>query len=450
VEVPDVCFADAEGVSIAWQQFGSGPDVLAVPGLISNIELFWEHEYYRRFFEYIARHVRITVFDKRGIGLSDKFHEAPTLEQRTADILAVMDAAGLDRPTVLGGSEGGLMAQLFAAQHPERVDRLVLINTHPGRAGMVAAHRDPDGSLVRLKLLADLFERMIATWGSDPQFCVDSFCPSNSANAGFVRWYGRMERQSASRADIRRQIDSMVYLDASPSLAQITAPTLVIHATGDPLMPVAGGRYVAERIPDAQFVEIPGVDHFVEPTPGWQEFTDVWLEFVTGSRPLRQTERRVVTVIFTDIVASTSRSAAAGDGTWRRLLDSHDRIAWDAVDRHHGTIVKSTGDGLLARFDAPSDALDFCRDFRRAVAELGIEIRCGLHTGEVELRENGDLAGTAVNLAARVEQAADDGAILVSSTVRDLVLGGQARFSDRGEHRLKGFDQPWHLFALDE
>jgi class 3 adenylate cyclase/pimeloyl-ACP methyl ester carboxylesterase len=450
VDVPEVCFADADGVSIAWQQFGAGPDVLAVPGLVSNIELSWEHEFYRRFFEYIARHVRITVFDKRGIGLSDKFHEAPTLEQRTTDILAVMDAAGLDHPSVVGGSEGGLMAQLFAAQHPERVDRLVLLNTHPGRAGMFAVHRDADGSLDRLKRLGDVFDRVVATWGTDPQYSVDRFCPSNSNNAAFVRWYGRLERQSATHADIRRQVDSILHLDAAASLAEITAPTLVVHATDDPLMPVAGGRYVAERIPDARFVEVPGGDHFVEPTAHWQEFTDTWLEFVTGCRPLHHTERRVLTVIFTDIVDSTSRTEAVGDGPWRRLLDSHDRTAWEIIDRHRGTIVKSTGDGVLARFDAPSHALEFSVQFRRAVAELGIQIRCGLHTGEVEIRENGDIAGIAVNLAARVEHAADDGTILVSSTVRDLVLGGQSHFSDRGEHHLQGFDQPWRLFALTE
>jgi class 3 adenylate cyclase len=450
VEVPEVFFADAGGVSIAWQQFGSGPDVIAIPGLITNIELNWEHEFYRRFFEYIARHVRITVFDKRGIGLSDKFHEAPTLEQRTSDILAVMDAAGLDRPSVVGASEGGLMAQLFAAQHPERVDRLVLLNTHPGRSGMLAVHRDPDGSLDRLKRLGDLFDRIVATWGRDPQFTVDQFCPSNADNAPFVRWYGRLERQSASQADIRRQIDSIGRLDAAPFLAEITAPTLVVHATGDPLMPVAGGRYVAERIPDARFVEVPGGDHFVEPTPNWQEFTDTWLEFVTGSPPLHQTERRVMTVIFTDIADSTVQTAAVGDGQWRRLLDGHDRLAWQIIDRHCGTIVKSTGDGVLARFDAPSHALGFAVDFRCALAELGLLIRCGLHTGEVEIRENGDIVGTAVNLAARVEHAADGGTILVSSTVRDLLLGGSTQFSDQGEHRLQGFDEPWRLFALKE
>jgi len=197
-------------------------------------------------------------------------------------------------------------------------------------------------------------------------------------------------------------------------------------------------------------VEVPGDDHFVEPTPHWQEIADTWLEFVTGSRPSRQTERRVMTVVFTDIVDSTSRTATTGDSQWRRLLDSHDRIAWEIVDRHRGTIVKSTGDGVLARFDAPSHAIEFSVDFRRALADVGIQIRCGLHTGEVEMRENGDITGSAVNLAARVEQAAHDGGILVSWTVRDLLLGGPTQFSDRGEHSLKGFEQPWRLFALTD
>jgi hypothetical protein len=211
-----------------------------------------------------------------------------------------------------------------------------------------------------------------------------------------VRWFGRFQRQSATHADIRRQVDSIVSLDAGPSLAQISAPTLVVHATGDRAVPVAAGRYIAERIPNARSVEVPGDDHFAEPTPNWQQITDTWLEFVTGSQPRRHTERRVMTIVFTDIVDSTARTAAAGDASWRRTLDSHDRNAWELIDRHQGTIVKSTGDGVLARFDAPSHALGFAVDFRRALTELGIEIRCGLHTGEVEMRENGDITGTAV------------------------------------------------------
>ncbi len=197
-------------------------------------------------------------------------------------------------------------------------------------------------------------------------------------------------------------------------------------------------------------VEVPGKDHLLEVTPYWRDSVDLWLEFVTGSRPNRLAERRVVTVLFTDIVGSTARGAEVGDRRWRSMLEEHDRIAWAHVDRHQGMIVKSTGDGLLVRFDAPSQAVRYAVDFRRSLTEIDMQIRCGLHTGEVELRDSGDITGTAVNLAARVEQAADDGAILVSSTVRDIMLGSDLRFADAGEHRLKGFDGQWRLFAVEE
>jgi class 3 adenylate cyclase/pimeloyl-ACP methyl ester carboxylesterase len=450
VRVPDVAFADAKGVRIAWQQWGSGPDVLALPPLVSNIQVMWENEFYRRFFEYVGRHVRLTMFDNRGMGLSDKFKRAPTLEQRSNDVVAVMNAAGLERPALLGVSEGGLMAQLFTVHHPDRVNRLALVNTHPGVSGMLSAFRGSDGSLTQLKQFVDKFTRIVADWGRDPQYCVDVFCPSNAANAAFVRWWGRLQRQSATPADIGRQVESLRGLDAGARLAEMTVPALVVHASGDRVLPVACGRYVADRIPGARFMEVAGDDHFVEPGFHWQHMADAWLEFVTGAVPTRQAERRVVTILFTDIVDSTKKAATVGDGEWRRLLDCHDRIAWELVDRHRGTIVKSTGDGVLARFDAPSQGLEFAVAFRQALAELAIEIRCGLHSGEVEVRDDGDIAGTAVNLAARVEQAADQGVIAVSSTVRDLVLGGDKRFRDYGEHSLKGFDQRWHLFALSE
>jgi len=311
------------------------------------------------------------------------------------------------------------------------------------------AGEEADGSLERLQRIAAAFERIIADWGQDPQFFVDLFCPSNSANAAFVRWWGRLQRQSATPADIRRQVDSLVYLDAAPYLAEITVPTLVIHASGDRVIPVAAGRYLAERILDARLVEIASDDHFAEAVPNWQQMADEWLAFVTGARPSHETDRRVMTIVFTDIVDSTVRTASSGDGQWRRMLDSHDQIVWETTDRHRGTIVVTTGDGVLARFDAPSQGLEFCVDLRRALGELGIAIRCGVHTGEVEVRENGDISGMAVNLAARVERAADTSAIFVTSTVRDLLLGGRMCFRDRGEHALKGFDEPWHLYALN-
>jgi class 3 adenylate cyclase len=448
MDVPEVFFADAGGVNIAWSQFGRGPDVLAVPPMLSNMEIVWENDLYRRFLEYIAQHVRVTVFDKRGIGLSDKFYEAPTLAQRTTDILAVMDAAGLERTAVLGASEGGLISQLFTALHPERVDRLAIVNSTPGASGMVASYQERDGSLDRLQAMRQGFDRLVDTWGRDPQHFVDWFIPSQSANASFVRWMGRFQRQSATAADLRRQLDSVRLLDAADHLADIRVPTLVINVAGDPIVPINAGRYLAERIPDARFVEFPGDDHFAELTRCWQDIADTWLEFVTGTRPSRPAHRRVVTVVFTDIVSSTARAANAGDRSWGQTLDHHDQLAWDTAGRCHGTIVKSTGDGLLVRFDGPSEAIEFATQFRQAASHLDLPIRCGVHTGEVELRANGDITGTAVNLAARIEHEADDGDIFVSSTVREMLLGGDLRFVDRGRRPLKGFDDAWQLYAL--
>lgn len=448
MDVPDIRFADAGGVHIAWQQFGNGPDVLAVPPLVSNVELFWEHEYYRRFLEYIGRHLRVTQFDKRGVGMSDRVWDAPTLEDRTEDILAVLDAASLGRVVLVGVSEGGLMAQLFTAMHPERVERLILINSSPGFSGMVAVHTASDGSSAALHDKMQLFQRLAETWGRDPQFMVDWFSPAYSGDAAYVRWVGRLQRQSATSGDLERQMASLVSLDAAEHLGRITVPTLIMHGSGDRVIPVASAHYLAERIPGSTVVELPIDDHFALTHPAWRDSADQLIEFIVGSRPTRKAERRVQTVVFTDIVGSTRGTAARGDEGWHRLLDDHDRISWEVAGRHGGTIVKNTGDGLLARFEAPAGALAFAHELRQALGAVGLAMRCGVHTGEIELRDNGDVTGLAVNLAARVEQSCRDGAIFVSSTVCDLTLGGDTRFDDEGEHLLKGFDRPWRLYSL--
>lgn len=448
VDVPEVQFAQAGRVSIAWQQFGDGCDVLVIPPLVSNVELAWEHPYFRRFLEYLGRHVRVTHFDKRGIGLSDRFARSPTLEERIEDILAVLDAAGLETVTLEGVSEGGLMAQLFTARHPERVKRLVLFNSSPGSAGFVAAHTTPDGSLAPLEDKLHAFQHLVETWGRDPQFMVDWFNPCYSDDVSFVRWVGRLQRQSATAADLRRQLSSLETLDAVDDLGNISVPTLIVHVSGDRVIPVAAAHYLGERIANSTVLEVPGEDHFAFTYPGWQDLCDLLIEFAVGARPLRQAERRIQTVVFTDIVASTSGTAAAGDNAWRHLLDDHDRLAWDTAERHRGTIVKSTGDGLLARFESPSSALGFADEFRRALDTIGLQMRCGVHTGEIELRDNGDITGIAVNLAARIEHVCITGGIFVSSTVCDLMLGSDTTFDDQGEFTLKGFDRPWRLYAV--
>jgi class 3 adenylate cyclase len=361
-----------------------------------------------------------------------------------------MDAARLASPALLGLSEGGWMSQLFTAMHPERVDKLVLANSFPGISAYVAAHTDADGSVGPLEEKLQKFERLVKTWGRDPQFMVDWFAPSQSDNGSFVRWIGRFQRQSATAVDFGRQLANIQQLDTTDRMREISVPTLVLHGVGDAVTPATAGRGIAESIPGASFVELATSDHFLLSAINWMEIADRIIEFVAGSRPERRNERRFATVVFTDIVASTALTAAAGDSGWCDTLDSHDQISWNTADRHHGTIVKSTGDGLLALFESPSQAVQFAIDLRRELASIDLRIRCGVHTGEIELRESGDISGVGVNLAARVQQTADADAIFVSSTVREMLLGGDMRFEDSGEHSLKGFDSPWRLFRLLE
>ena len=448
IDISDIRFARSGDLNIAYQRFGSGPDVVIIPGLVSNVELAWDHEVYRRAREHIGRYVRVLEFDKRGIASSDRFEQVPTLEQRIDDIKAVMDAEGLERAHVLGLSEGGIMGQLFAALHPERVDRLVLVNSMIGLSARRNLRRLDGDPPMREADVFERFRRMIAGWGREPEHLVDLFAPSKKDDAAFVRWVGRFERQTCSRADIQRQFDSVLGLDANDRLGDIKAPALVINVIGDRAIPPAFGRYLAEHIPGARYVQFPGDDHFCWVMPSWRELMDCWIEFVTGHAPLLRSERRFATLLFTDIVDSTARSAEVGDQAWREMLDRHDRIAWQAIDRHAGTLVKNTGDGLLMTFDAPSQGVACATELVRELGRIDLRVRAGLHAGEIVVREDGDVTGLAVNLAARVQQAAAGGATWVSSTVRDLLLGGEWSFTERGEHLLKGIDGAWRLYEL--
>jgi class 3 adenylate cyclase/pimeloyl-ACP methyl ester carboxylesterase len=450
MEVPATRYANADGVHIAYQRYGAGPDVVVIPPLVSNVELFWDHELYRRVLEHVSRYVRVLHFDKRGIGASDRFEAIPTLEQRIGDIVAVMNAEGLERASVMGVSEGGVMAQLFAIRHPERVDRLTLLNTSAvGGSPDVSSYTRPSDPQYGLDRTAERLARLAETWGEDPQYVVDWMMPSQGENASFVRWVGRLERLSATPADFARQVESLMGIDeAEANPEEIAAPTLVGHVAGDRCMPVAYGRYLAQVIPNATYVEFPGEDHFLWVMPNWRDIFDAWIGHVIGTAPPRHTERRFATILFTDLVGSTATSAAAGDSAWRETLDSHDRICGGVIDRHRGRIVKRTGDGLLATFDAPSSAVTAAAALLVSLAGIGLTIRAGLHAGEIEFREDGDVSGAAVNLAARVEGAAPPGNVLVSSTVRELLLGNDQQFVERGEFSMKGFDGTWRLYEL--
>ena len=451
VQVPETHYARAGDLRIAYQQWGEGPPLIFIPALISNIEISWEHELYRRNFEHFGRHMTCVQFDKRGIGLSDRFEGMPTMEQRNEDIFAVMAAVGWKRAHFLGVSEGAAMAQLFAADFPERVESLALVNTFVSpqyRHRYPDYVRDGDAPLLGVEGIVERFMHIAAAWSEDPRPMVEWEMPSAIDNASFIRWVGRLQRMSCSPKDFVKQLESVVALDAGDAPERITTRTLVLHVKGDRVLPVAGGRLLADLIPDASYVEVAGEDHFAWIMPTWREIDDTLIEFATGVPVGRTSTRRFATVLFTDIVGSTRQSAERGDAAWRALLDSHDRIARGLVDQHSGRVVKSTGDGLLVTFDSPSQGVACGVGLRDALAGIGIEIRAGVHAGEIEVHDDGDISGIAVNLAARVEQRAADGEFWASPTVRDMMLGGSTTFTDVGEHELKGIDGSWRLFSV--
>jgi len=435
VPAPATRYARSGDARIAFQVIGDGPpDVALIGGPASHLDVMWDNPDEVRKRLRLASFARIVRFDRRGTGLSDPVDGALTLDQQMDDLDAVLEAVGIERVALIGEFDVGLCA-MYAATHPERVSALVLANVR--RASVIAGddrHRET---------MLDAIENH---WGEGMSAAV--FAPTRATDPRFMEWWKRMERSAASPSMARKLIELSAQVDLREVLPAIQAPTLVLHRRDNQAAPLAGGRDTAALIPGARFVALDTDDHFLLSAHDWMDIADLVIEFVSGTRPERRNERSFATVVFTDIVASTSRSATVGDEAWCNTLDSHDRIAWETADRHRGTIVKSTGDGLIARFDSPLHAVAFAHALRRDLAEIDLRIRCGVHTGEIELREAGDISGTAVNLAARVEQAADDGTIFVSSTVRDMLLGGDIQFEDRGEHVLKGFDSPWRLYAL--
>lgn len=455
MDFPDIDFATTpDGVRIAYQQWGDGPPLIICPQIISNVEVHNEHEYYRRVREHVGRFMTCVEFDKRGIGLSDRLDgEVPDLETRSSDITTVMDAVGWESAHFLGFSEGGLLGQFLAAEHPERVRSLGLVNTYvPDRYLPRVAHyyrhgEDPfplDADGIRQR-----FVEITETWGVDANAQVEWEVPSKAGDESFVRWMARVQRSAATASDFLRQLDSNFELDAGDAPERITVPTLVQHVRGDRVLTVALGRLLADLIPDSEYHELDGDDHFAWVLPNWREFVDRFIEFAIGVRPDRATTRSFGTVLFTDIVGSTSRSAELGDAKWGEILHDHDRLTREIVERFGGRVVKSTGDGLLALFPMPSAGVGCATEMRSTLHATGVEIRAGLHVGEVELHDDGDISGIAVNLAARVEQSADDGSVWVSSTVRDMMMGTDVGFTPTGEHTLKGIEGTWQLFAID-
>ena len=441
---PETRYAQSGDISIAYQVTGEGPmNLVFVPGFVSNVELRWDIPAFSAIDERLRRFTRVLAFDKRGTGLSDASPHLPTLEERMDDVRAVMDAAGMERAVLLGVSEGGPMSLLFAATYPERVSALVLWNSF-ARASW--ASDNPEG--VRSQVSERTLDAVRKTWGTGMSFAAIAF-QDLADDGGALMTLGRYERNSATPSMAAAALRFGMECDVRDILPTVTAPTLVIHRVGDPLVRIGLARDVAAHIDGARLVELPG-DFHVGGTPGVNaDLFDEVEEFLTGVRPehTAPVERVLKTVVFTDIVDSTKRASELGDRKWRELLDAHDEAVRRSLSKFGGNEVKTTGDGFLASFDGPARAIRSAREITEEARRLGIEVRAGVHTGEAEQRGD-DLAGIAVHVGARVVSLAQPSEVLVTSTVRDLVLGAGIEFVDRGAQTLKGVPGQWDLLAV--
>jgi class 3 adenylate cyclase len=433
-------YAKSGDVSIAYQVRGEGPrDLILAPGFVSHAEVLWENPDLARAFDRFASFARLIIFDKREQGLSDRIGRPPTIEEMVDDMNAVLDAAGSERAAVMGISEGGAMALMFAAAHPDRTTHLVVWG---GYARLTPAPDYEQG--VPPENLALWAEQMGRAWGGPVG--LELFAPSRSHDPETQDWWARLLRSGTSPRSVKALMELYKELDVRHVLPVISAPTLILHRADDEVVPIALGRYLAEQIPGARFVEIPGCDHLLY-TQGGDDVMGEIEEFITGTRQARPPERVLATVLFTDIVDSTAHAARLGDQAWRELLDRHDSFVRKEVGRYQGELVKTTGDGVLATFDGPARAIECGAEIVRGVQALGIEVRAGLHSGECE-RRNGDVGGMAVHIGARVAARAEGGEVLVSGTVKDLVVGSGIEFDDRGTAALKGVPGEWRLFAV--
>jgi class 3 adenylate cyclase len=431
-------YARSGDVNIAYQVTGDGPfDLVLVPGFFSHLEIDWELPESAHFLERLSSFARLVRFDKRGTGLSDRTVGLPDFESRMDDVRAVMDAASSEQAALFGYSEGGPMSVLFAATYPRRTRALALY-------GSYAKRRDPDGDYPWAPTAEErgrLARELESTWGED----VNISMLNPNATPAMAAWFQRRGRAALSPAGARDLILMNSKADVRDVLSTVQCPTLVLHRSGDLDSRPEEGRYIADRIPGARFVELAGDDHV--PWVESDQVLDEVEEFLTGARPAPASDRVLATVLFTDLVGSTELAEALGDRAWGALLRAHNDIVRAELARFSGEEIDTAGDGFLALFDGPARAIRCALGVREALRPLGLEVRAGVHTGEVERRAGDKPRGIAVHVGARVMSSAGAGEVLVSSTTRDLVAGSGLEFEDRGEHELKGVEGPRRLYA---
>ncbi|MFN8161698.1 MAG: adenylate/guanylate cyclase domain-containing protein [Solirubrobacterales bacterium] len=440
MEEPQTRYLEHDGINIAWQVFGEGPaEIMIVPGWVSNVDQFWIYPDPREFLAELGGFARVAMYDKPGTGASDPLEATPSVELRVEQVVAVMDAAGLGEATVIGVSEGGITAALAAAGRPDRVGRLVLLNAVSG--GFDPRSRG-EMSEAEFEEWCEFILSTAEHWGEGLHG--DRWLAG--VPDGDAAW-GRLQRACATPAVARRYMGAVADgLSAWDVLEAIHQPALVMQRRSDRIVRAELARAEAERIPNARYVELEGEEHLP-----WLGETGEMLaqlrEFVGAPAPAARSERVLATVLFTDIVGSTEALARLGDAAWREKLERHTRIVGEGMERFDGHLVKSTGDGALATFTGPARGAEAARWILDALEAEGLRSRAGLHVGEIEM-QNGDIAGLAVHIAARVMDTAGDGEVLVSRTVRDLTAGSELRFDERGTHTLKGVPEDWQLYAL--
>jgi class 3 adenylate cyclase len=439
VETPVTRYARNGDAHIAYQVFGSGPDILLLPGIFTNLDRQWDEPGYAAFLERLASFARVTAVDLRGTGLSDRAYELPQPEELVDDVTAVLAAVGIERATIAGFSQGGQPALLYAATYPRRVDGLILY------AAYASARREDDYPWGRSDAWTAEWLRLLdEEWGTGA--FLPLVAPTRAADPRFRAWWTRFERAANSPAGAMAFARVYGSVDVRHLLPTIAAPTLVLQRRDDVYRAAGQAAYIADRIGGAALVELDGVDHL--PYVGdWQSITDEIERFISGATRAPETDRVLATVMFTDIAGSTALAATLGDRRWRDAVERHNDIVRRAIDRYRGREIDTAGDGFFATYDGPARAIRCAGAIRDGVRELGIDVRIGLHTGEVE-QVGTEVRGLAVHIGSRAMAVAEPGEIVATSTVRDLVVGSGISFSDRGRHELKGVPEPWQLYTV--